>query len=185
MMTLDEILETVEGHLYEDEAHLLHRLASEAPAGTEIVEIGSYRGRSTCVLAHAAAQRGGYVEAIDPHYTYVDGPATFGKADDSFLRENLYRAGLDDYVTCYVMSSEAAAALDYPPIGLVFIDGDHSYEACKFDFTTWSLRLVTDGSVAIHDSGYETVARVIAEAVAEGWQIVERVDSTTVLRRSS
>lgn len=185
MMTLDEILTTVEGHLYEDEARLLHRLAREVPPGGLIVEIGSFRGRSTCVLAAGCAS--GQVYAIDPHYSYQDGPATFGRGDLRKLRANLKIAGVAERVQVLDMSSHEALESWDPKrcIDLLWIDGDHSYEGCKFDFDAWSPRLVPRGVVALHDSGYETVGRVIDEAVAAGWTIIGRADSTIVLRRSS
>jgi predicted O-methyltransferase YrrM len=58
----------VPGHLGENEARFLGLLAACVPAKGTIVEIGSFMGRSTIMLAKAASRYGfGPVVAIDPH----------------------------------------------------------------------------------------------------------------------
>src|SRR5881394_913757 len=72
---LDEVLEDawqktrrVPGYLGENEARFLGVLAACTPADGAIVEIGSFKGKSTVVLASVAAHYGlGPVVAIDPH----------------------------------------------------------------------------------------------------------------------
>ena len=36
-------------------------------------------------------------------------------------------------------------------VGLLWLDGDHSYEGVRGDFDAWLPWLVTDGVVALHD----------------------------------
>jgi len=56
------------GFLGENEARFLGMLAGCAPARGTIVEIGSFKGKSTVMLATVAAHYGlGPVVAIDPH----------------------------------------------------------------------------------------------------------------------
>ena len=57
-----------EGFLSPDECRLLQRLAGTVTAGA-IVEIGSYRGRSTVTLA-CGADKNVPVYAIEPHETF-------------------------------------------------------------------------------------------------------------------
>src|ERR1700740_3446948 len=58
----------VPGFLGDSEARFLAMLAACAPAGGAIVEIGSYKGKSTVLLASVAAHYGlGPVVAVDPH----------------------------------------------------------------------------------------------------------------------
>ena len=72
---LDDVLEEawqktrrVPGYLGEHEARFLGILAACAPAEGAIVEIGSFKGKSTVMLASVAAHYGlGPVVAIDPH----------------------------------------------------------------------------------------------------------------------
>ena len=60
----------VSGHLVENEAQFLGLLAACVPATGTIVEIGSFRGRSTVMLAKIGAHYGlGPIVAIDPSQT--------------------------------------------------------------------------------------------------------------------
>jgi hypothetical protein len=59
-------VEGVEGWLSQGQANRLWQAATRVPAPGRIVEIGSFRGRSTIVLRRAAAA-GVEVVAIDPH----------------------------------------------------------------------------------------------------------------------
>lgn len=60
------IMDSVPGWTPADELLGLHALAvATAPLGGDILEIGSWCGRSTAVLGHAAAEAGGHVWAVD------------------------------------------------------------------------------------------------------------------------
>jgi len=76
----------------------------------------------------------------------------------------------------------------------VFIDGDHSYEGLRLDWTDWSKLLSDDGVIALHDSR-STAARPIDGAGSvrfteevilndPGFEVIEAVESLTVLKRA-
>jgi hypothetical protein len=55
------------------------------------------------------------------------------------------------------------------PIRLLFIDGDHSYEALRADFSAWAPHVEGNGLIAFHDVGvWPGVSRFYSELVAEG-----------------
>src|SRR5271169_2003072 len=59
---------SIPGFLAENEIRFLGALAACTPAQGAIVEIGSFKGKSTVMLASVAARYGlGHVVAIDPH----------------------------------------------------------------------------------------------------------------------
>ena len=155
--------ESLEGFLIDMQGYTLLRLAGEGPGMGAIVEIGSFMGRSTCYLATGTknAQRE-KVYAID-HFTgseehqegesrEVAAVVNTGSTYPQFL-ENIKKFSVDDYVHPIRASSREAAATWDQPIRLLFIDGDHSYEASKEDFALWSPHIVPGGLIAFHDIG--------------------------------
>ena len=85
------------------QAQRLWTAAAHVPSGGRIVEIGSYRGRSTIVLA-GAAPHAAEVVAIDPHAGNDRGPrqwtgtAAEGESDHAVFLANLERARVADRV---------------------------------------------------------------------------------------
>src|SRR5687768_958470 len=88
----------------DDQARRLYDAAALTRAGEQIVEIGSFRGRSTIVLA-SAAPPGVAVYAIDPHAGNDRGPeeiegfAAQAQDDHEVFLHNLAAAGVADRVT--------------------------------------------------------------------------------------
>ena len=65
----------------------------------------------------------------------------------------------------------------------IFIDADHSYEACKNDFEVWSPMLERDGELIFHDCHCEGVDRTIRELGPE-WKQTFHVLTTKVFKRA-
>jgi predicted O-methyltransferase YrrM len=171
----------LEGMIGEKEADLLTRLASEVAEGC-IVEIGSYRGMSTIALAKGARVP---VYAIEPHEEFIGIlGGKFGPADRRAFFENLLRAGVVERVRLVNLSSEVVAPRWQIPVGLLWIDGDHRYEAVRRDFECWEPHL--RGSVAFHDAIQPTLgpSQLIEELLSDVYELVEHVQGTKVLRRS-
>jgi predicted O-methyltransferase YrrM len=147
----------VEGWLSADQIERLHRTASSAHPGEAIVEIGSYRGRSTIVIALAAAD-GVDVVAIDPHAGNDRGPNELRgyeaqAADDhTVFRANLDAAGVAHRVRhVREFSHQALTAVD-GAVSVLFIDGAHRYGPARADIRQWGSRVADDGTMLIHDA---------------------------------
>lgn len=176
-----ELLPAVEGHLSEAEAGALARLAAAVPRDAQIVEIGSYRGRSTIALALGSRSgAGASVYAVDPHVEFT-GPlgGRFGPADRQAFYRNLADAGLGDLVALVALESVAAArAWDAPRVGLLFVDGDHTAAAVRSDIEAWLPHLRHDAIVAFHDADFPGVTETVGDAVSAGLlRPAGRVDS--------
>ncbi|HEY7217093.1 MAG TPA: class I SAM-dependent methyltransferase [Candidatus Binatia bacterium] len=141
----------VPGMLTRDEVDYLYRLAKRNPGNGVIVEIGSRKGLSTIALARGTAGVDGEkVFAIDPHE-----PIPEEGYDDNSEKEflaNLKRAGVDQFVVPMIMTSEQAAIDWSHPVRMLWIDGDHRYDAVHLDFALWEPHLVEGGILAMHDT---------------------------------
>lgn len=171
---------SVEGMLSEDEAAALFRLASEATGA--IVEIGSYRGRSTVALALGSRMGKGYpVYAIDPHETFTEpGGFHFGRADAVAFTQNLIEAGVADLVR--VVQLPASAVVFDEAIALLWIDGDH--DAALRDFRQFAWKIPLGGRVAFHDRHLEGVKAAIMHAEWDGFRMIETCDGMIVMERA-
>ena len=158
------------GFLGENEIRFLGILAVLTPATGVIVEIGSFKGKSTVLLATMAKKYElGPVVAIDPHQrlSYL-GPEAPQQSPtfDEFL-SNVRSAGLDANVEVQRAFSRDVAKTWSRPIRLLWIDGDHSYKGCKEDFDLFSPFLADGAVVAFHDAlnAVEGPIRVFTEEV--------------------
>jgi Methyltransferase domain len=127
------------------------------PPGGHIVEIGSYRGRSTIVLARAA-HAGVEIVAIDPHAGNDRGPqqwegtASEGQADHEAFVANLDRAGVDGRVRHVRRPSQEALHAVTGAVDLLYVDGAHRYAPAAADIARWGARVRPGGVMLIHDA---------------------------------
>ena len=170
----------VEGWLTEAQAQRLGRCARAVPAGGRIVEIGSFRGRSTIVLARAAAA-GTEVVAIDPHLGSDRGPQEIaarpelGEEDTRLFRANLERHGVLERVRHVRMLSSHAPLED--AIDLLYVDGAHRFGPARDDLVRWGARVRDGGTMLVHDSFSSigvTLALLTAIAPSRRWRYVGR-----------
>jgi len=187
-------MEGIEGWFRRVEGELLLRVTRQAVAALQspvIVEIGSYCGRSTVLLASAArtVNQAVRVYAIDPH----DGEV--GAADSREgvrnevstllrFRANLDSAGVADAVVPIVQQSWEVSWQQ--PIALLLIDGLHDYESVARDFLHFEPYLSIGGYVAFHDCderfpGVKSFAGSVATDPA--YEEVGRSASLIVFRR--
>ena len=151
------LVEDVEGWMSPGQASTLFDAARRCPSDGTIVEIGSFRGRSTIVLATAAGP-GVRVIAIDPHAGNDRGPQELdgfvdeAEDDHAVFLENLRRADVGDRVEHLRMYSDAALAAVEGPIDVLYIDGAHRYGPALADILQWGVRVRPGGTLLIHDS---------------------------------
>jgi hypothetical protein len=147
----------IEGWLTDAQAQVLSNRARELTAPDQIVEIGSYRGRSAVVLA-TAAQEGVGVVAIDPHAGNDRGPQQFrgsaadGQRDHEAFMRNLDRAGVRGRVRHVRLGSQEALSEVDGAAGVVYVDGAHRYAPARADIERWGARVRPGGTLLIHDA---------------------------------
>lgn len=201
---LARIVAAVKGFMPPDEGLALHAAALRY-LGTGVgVEIGSYCGKSTVYLGHAASVTGGHVVTVDHHrgseenqvgWEYHDASlADAGGRLDTLpsLRATLTEAGLEDVVTTVVGRSPAVARWWRHPISFLFVDGGHTDEHAQADLRGWGPWVRDGGALAIHDvfpdpaDGGQAPYRIYREALESGaFAEVGAEGSLRVLERRS
>lgn len=184
MQALEEILK-VPGMLTLNEGEYLHQLAQLDPGKGVIVEIGSWKGKSTIWLALGSMKvRGEKVYAIDPHKPLAE--EGYMEDTEAEFRKNIREARVDSQVVPMVMSSEEAAKDWNKPIRLLWIDGDHRYQEVKRDFLLWEPHVVDGGIIAMHDTiRKKGPKRVLWENIfrSDSFEEISIVDNITAARK--
>jgi hypothetical protein len=181
----------VPGWLTDAQARRLWNAAQRVTAPGPIVEIGSFRGRSTIVLARAAGA-GVTVTAIDPHLGGDRGPQEFddtpelGDADFQAFNANLTAAGVADRVEHVRLRSAQAYGAVPGDVALLYVDGAHRIRPASQDLRHWGERVPEGGTLLVHDSfsSIGVTVALLAEIVGRhGWRYQGRDGSLTEYRR--
>jgi hypothetical protein len=166
-------LQEVNGWMTKDQARRLWQRASELTSGQRVVEIGSFQGRSTVVIATAALD-GVEIVAIDPHGGNDRGPQEIegfvdeAESDHEFFINNLVNAGVRDKVTHLRKFSDRALG-DVPgAIDLLYVDGAHRFAPASSDIRLWGAKVVDGGHLLVHDS-FSSIGVTLALSVTTFW----------------
>jgi predicted O-methyltransferase YrrM len=198
-----EVARACKGYLDESEGLRLYELAREYGKLGPVLEIGSYCGKSSVYLGAGVKAAGSHLICVDHHRgseehqpgeEYHD-PSLFdaevGRMDTlRELRRTLARAGLEDVCVPFVTRSTTAAALWSTPLGMVFIDGGHSFETAFSDYASWHGKVAKGGVLAIHDlfpdptQGGQAPIEIYRKGLASGlFEALETTKTLGVLRR--
>ena len=197
------LINSIKGFLDPEEGHHLYETGLLASQLGPCLEIGSYCGKSAIYLGSACKKNGNVLFSIDHHRgseeqqpgeEYFD-PELYSYRDFQMdtlptFRKALSDAGLEDTVVPIVSSSEITARKWATPLGLVFIDGGHSYETASKDYTCWSDHILPGGYLLIHDifknpeEGGQAPYRVYQDAMVSGhFQELPMVKTLGILKR--
>jgi MMP 1-O-methyltransferase len=172
------LIADIPGWLTDEEGEALFELARTCRGTGVIVEIGSWKGKSTVCLG-LGSQEGKSVPvyAVDPHADY-----RFGD-----FKRNVERAGITELVRPIASLSQEAADEFDEPIELLFVDGSHEYDLVLEDFENWVPKVVDGGWVAFHDTTWTDGPRkVVGHAIYRSKRFKDVrfvVGSTTVARK--
>ncbi|MFJ8853313.1 class I SAM-dependent methyltransferase [Streptomyces sp. NPDC102437] len=193
------------GFMPVSEGLALYAAATEAAAlGLPVLEVGTYCGRSTILLADVAREAGVTALTVDHHrgseeqqpgWEYHDPTVVdpeVGRMDTlPTFRRTLHAAGLENHVVALVGRSPQVAAVWGGKLGFVFIDGGHTDEHAGGDYEGWAPHVAEGGLLVIHDvfpdpaHGGQAPYRIYLRALESGaFTEVSVTDSLRVLRRT-
>jgi hypothetical protein len=183
----------IEGWLDDEEADVLiaatARALGDLDESNAMVEIGSFCGRSTVVIASAikALASSARLYAIDPHDGNVgaldEGIRNCGPTLEK-LKANLQSAEVSDVV---VIVPKASYDVEWQrPVSLLFIDGLHDYASVAWDFHHFEPWLVGGSYIAFHDYApyYPGVMAFVDELLRQpGYRLVTVQKSLALVQR--
>lgn len=178
----------VEGVLAASEGEFLSQMAALSEG--VILEIGSYKGRSTCYIASSTESK---VVALDLWDLREAGfkpskrvamrgfykPETY-----EIFKKNIRRKGLAN-VTPVKGDSKEVGKIWNIPLGMLWIDGDHSYAGVLSDYLLFSGFVKPGGFLVFHDFVIEDVRRVIETHVIPSglWEDYKMVETVWAAKR--
>jgi predicted O-methyltransferase YrrM len=145
----------IDGWLTRIEALGLFQCASKLSDNSVVVEIGTWKGKSTYCIAKGLSS--GKIYSVDP----FDGSAEQESASEYAKKRGeipLQKQFEDKMIELDVINKITPMkgfskdfVGKFPQIDFLFIDGDHSIEGCEFDFVNYSPYLKIGGYIAFHD----------------------------------
>jgi hypothetical protein len=161
VVQLVQQIDRVPGFLTLEEGYTLFKLAETWPIDGDTIEIGSFKGRSTCFLGTGCRLGGkGKVIAVDhfkgsPEHQkggheetkeIVTAGSTFGA-----FQSNINFFQLGDIVVPLSGSSAAVSGEYDGRARMLFIDGDHSFDGTRTDYDSWEAHVQKLGIICFHD----------------------------------
>jgi predicted O-methyltransferase YrrM len=163
---------------------LVRALRAVTPPALCVVEIGSYCGGSTVVIARTAARRapGARVFAIEP---FSAEGARYQRNYEALFDANVAEWGVGATIEKVRTTSDEAAAAWKRAIDFLYIDGDHSYEAVVRDVRNFVPFVRAGGVFAFHDykPGKDGVRRAVDELLAPHHPKLFQAGSLAVFRK--
>jgi len=144
-----------------------------------ILVIGSGYGFSVVCFALGLKDNGaGTLTFVDPSYSLLkNGPlATIGGrgtwSDEDSVRKHFQRFAVQDIVRHYKMRNDeffpAYDTFNLPPLNLAFIDGSHTFEDVKYDFTSVLARSRKNTYILLHDTNIY-IRELLTHAGVKKW----------------
>lgn len=169
------LINLVEGWLTPAEGMLLAKYAKDE----KVLEIGSFKGRSACAMGPWALE----IHCVDHFHPDAMGQNETPVEESSLPRFLENTKAWRDKIKVWTVSCDTALTMDFPEVGLLFVDANHSYASVKRDMG-FMRHVRVGGHVAFHDATFGDVKRALSE-MPEGWKFVKRAEAVDVYERLS
>lgn len=161
----------IEGQHTNEEAWVLFDCVLGTSPDATIVEIGTWKGKSAAIMGAACRGTKRKVFTIDNFRTDI---YPQGRIFEKEVREYFARDKVEHVVLLVGDSANFALKWRRKPIDMIFIDGEHKYEAVKADIENWLPHIKKEGFMLFHDyDSHEGVKPAVDEAIGKG--LLEKV----------
>ena len=197
-----ELSEAIYGWTRGEEAAELARFSAAAPANAVIVEIGSFLGSGTVLLAAPRRAAGsGVVHAVDPFDGSGDSFSVpyyaqaierlGGETQKQYFDRAVTVSGVAAFVETHVGTAVDIAKTWSAPVDLLFLDGDQSVAGAAAAYDAWLPFLKVGGMIAVHNANpgprgvdHDGMLRLVeSEAFGNCFEDVRLVGTTVFGRR--
>ena len=153
-------------------------------------------------ISHWALKNDQYVFTIDHHLGSEEHQINEEYFDDEtydhnnkrvntlpLLIENINQCKAKNIVPIVADSKEISSNW-ISNIGMLFIDGGHSYESANNDYKYWESKIIKGGCLVIHDiyenpdEGGQAPYEIFQKALKNNYKIYDRVDTVVCLIKS-
>lgn len=160
----------ITGWLHREEADMLQQIA----AGKRVLEIGSYCGLSTVVMARVAS----HVTAVD----YFDGRGTPNPRDTrQEFEANLKRHNVSEKVVAVTPDE----VMPFDQYDVIYIDGSHDYRDVCIDIAAAMEVVAKDGVMVFHDyehSAHPGVTQAVQSLLRSGGELLSVTNTLAVVQ---
>ena len=162
-------------------------LAQQAAKSHYIVEVGSWRGRSTTAIANHMLGELWCVDAWKGKLSMDDEAMYPGSEEEAAQAEREFLVNMKEHIAInrlYILKGSSDMAVDYlmanhgPVFDFIFIDADHSYEAVHHDIVEYGKLLQVGGILAGHDNWMPGVEQAVKELLPNATNVVHGIWSS-------
>jgi len=192
-------IDNLKGFMPKHEGIALTKWSEKFSSIGPIMEIGSYCGKSAIYLSKGAILNDQLVYTIDHHFgseehqikeEYFDSEIFDYKNQRvntlPLLIKNINKIQVKNIVPIVSNSVDIASKWN-AKLGMVFIDGGHSFKAANNDYVSWSTKIKKNGALVIHDifenpdEGGQAPFEIFQKALKNNFEVYERVDTLACL----
>ena len=196
---IDSEIDSLKGFMPKHEGIALTKWSEKFSSIGPIMEIGSYCGKSAIYLSKGAILNDQLVYTIDHHFgseehqikeEYFDSEIFDYKNQRvntlPLLIKNINKIQVKNIVPIVSNSVDIASKWN-TKLGMVFIDGGHSFKAANNDYLSWSTKIKKNGALVIHDifenpdEGGQAPFEIFQKALKNNFEVYERVDTLACL----
>tara|TARA_A100001388_G_scaffold240507_1_gene196321 strand:+ start:3432 stop:4034 length:603 start_codon:yes stop_codon:yes gene_type:complete len=196
---IDSEIDNLKGFMPKHEGIALTKWSEKFSSIGPIMEIGSYCGKSAIYLSKGAILNDQLVYTIDHHFgseehqikeEYFDSEIFDYKNQRvntlPLLIKNINKMQVKNIVPIVSNSVDIASKWN-AKLGMVFIDGGHSFKAANNDYVSWSTKIKKNGALVIHDifenpdEGGQAPFEIFQKALKNNFEVYERVDTLACL----